>query len=96
MSIQQQTPQPSLFSHAPQAIPSFTSAPMFTQPLVQPQPTVFIQQPSQQLQSSITTNNGNLFSQLQGANNISNQQQQQQSLYYSTQNDLNEVTSKKR
>jgi hypothetical protein len=66
---------------------------MFTQLLVQPQPTVFIEQPTQQLPSLITTNNGNLFSQLQAANNISyQQQQQQQSLYYSTQNDLNEVT----
>jgi hypothetical protein len=93
MSIQQHTSQPSLFNHAQQTVTSFTSAPMFTQPLVQPQTTVFIQQPSQQLQSLITTNSGNLFSQLQGANNISNQQQQQQqSLYYSTQNDLNEVT----
>lgn len=89
MSFQEQTKQPSLFNHAPQTIPSFTNTQMFTQPLVQPQPTVFIQQPSQQLQSLVTTNNGNLFSQLQGANNISNQQQQQ-SLYYSTQNDLNE------
>jgi hypothetical protein len=54
---------------------------------------VFIEQPTQQLPSLITTNNGNLFSQLQAANNISyQQQQQQQSLYYSTQNDLNEVT----
>ena len=96
----QQIQQPSMFNFAPQiqqVVPTFTNNQMFAKPVIQPQiqtqyvnqPTTFIQQPPQQLQSLMTINNGNMFGQLQAT--ASQQQQQQQSLFYSTQNDFNEV-----